>query len=148
MSSINITDKIIQYESDFETSDQDASWTLDVSEICVIGFINRMNGDDDSDFVVFIDRTLKKYFINIARPIEAWSLAVEKIEKKFNINFKHQIYDSAIVLYPKALSFRQLYRKSFIKSLKTTLAVNHVAEGDLDNEIVNYIQKITSVNKC
>lgn len=141
MSSINITDNKIHYKSDFQTSDQDVSWVLDLDEICVIGFINRMNGDDDSDFVVFIDQTLNKYFINIARPVDEWSLASEQIEQKFDVSFKHQIYDSEIVLYPKVLSFSQLYRKSFIKSLKTVLAVTHVADGELDEEVKNYIQK-------
>jgi len=141
ISNITISDNKIWFESIDNSSDQDVSWKLDIDAICVIGFINRMNGDDDSDFLVFIDKKLKKYFLNLSKPLDGWRLVEQYLTKYFSIRFNHQVYDSELVLFPQEFNSEKLYQTSFSKSFKTLFSITHVADGELSEKIKNYILK-------
>ncbi|WP_196887778.1 hypothetical protein [Aureivirga sp. CE67] len=130
-------DKVI-YTSNFHSYDKDISWNLDVKSISFIGFVNCMDGDDDSDFLVFIDKELDKYFLNISRNLngkESFKLLLEK-----NFNIKLEDYDlieqsKNIIIYPKEYLGRNLYQNSFKKSMLKISGFCHVADGELNDFI-------------
>ena len=135
MSSIKINNNTIYFDSSFETANRDKSWTLNFADITVIGMINKMDGDDDSDFILFLDKTLNKYFLSLTKGIAGGDIALGEISKHFKIELNTIVVDNATVLYPKEIAQRPLYKKSLLTSTKTFLAMAHVADGELSDEV-------------
>ena len=135
MSAIKINNNTIYFDSTFETVNRDKSWTLDFEAITVIGMINKMDGDDDSDFILFLDKTLNKYFLSLTKGITGSDITLSEISKHFKIDLNTKVVDNAVVLYPKEIAQRPLYKKSLLTSTKTFLAMTHVADGDLSDEV-------------
>lgn len=77
-----------------------------MDDILIIGGINRMDGDNDSDFLVFITKS-NKYFLNITWEIASYKKFVKEIDQIFNISlttWPDKTIDSEIILYPKSLT--------------------------------------------
>jgi hypothetical protein len=100
---IKLDNSILIYQTDFRDYGKDTSWVLDTKTIIVIGIINKMVGDDDSDFIVFINKTLNKYFLNLTYEIKGWDQVVLHLKNIFNISFENTIVDAAITIYPLSL---------------------------------------------
>lgn len=152
MNRITIDNNIIKYESKFSSHDKDKSWTLDSNQVLLVGGINRMDGDDDSDLLLFIDNAQQKYFLNLTFEIEG----IEEFRAFFEQNFEVEMFvwsngfhDSEKVLYPKSMSEKKLYSKSWKKKLRNIFAIDHAAaDGELADEVIEYIesQKADSEN--
>ena len=64
MHRIKIENSKIHYHIEYR-SFRVKSWQLALNNILLIGGVNCMDGDEDSCFLVFVDRALKKYFLNL-----------------------------------------------------------------------------------
>ena len=143
MNTIEIKNNIIHYISNYQTMHKDKSWTLDISCIKVIGFINRMDGDDDSDFIVLVDKNLKKYFITITKRIKGFEILTKHLTKIFKIEINKSdtgIIDDEKIVFPKCLSRVSLYKKSLRKKIRLLVSVDHVADGELSQEVINHLK--------
>ena len=139
MNSINISGDRVFYNSDFHVSHKDFTWTLLLNDILVIGVVNRMDFDEDSDFIVFIDKKLNKYFINTTLEISNWDIVKKELESFYKIEFLTQINDNEKVLYPIELSCEHLYEWTLVDRIKKIGAFTHIADGKLSHKIRDYI---------
>ena len=146
MNKIYIKNNIITYESEFNgrqngrnwTAHKDQSWVLDLEEIISIAGINCMDGDDDSYFLGFIDIDLNKYFLNITYQIDGFEKLKSLINTKFKIElteWRYDFYDGVKIIYPRYLTGKRLYKRSFWKSLRKAMLIDHVADGELNDNI-------------
>lgn len=142
MQKIDIKNGNIHHHSEWVMPDKDNSWTLAFEDIRVIGLINRMDGDDDSDFILFLDHRLHKYFLCLTRPAEGLGEMNALLKERFNVDTTVLIQDRAIIVYPPELANRPLYKKSLKKAIKTTLGMTHVADGELADAVVYHINTL------
>src|SRR5687768_11430947 len=136
MNTIGIRDNTIHYHSDLNLPHKDKSWNLPVENIRVIGFVNRMDFDDDSYFLVFVDNQANKFIVKNSQPIDGWDSFELEIQKLFSINLQPTVDDSDVVLYPKNIAGTKLYTFSLGSSLKNIAAISHVADGALSEDVL------------
>ena len=97
-----------------------------------------MDGDDDSYFLGFIDIDLNKYFLNITYQIDGFEKLKSLINTKFKIElteWRYDFYDGVKIIYPRYLTGKRLYKRSFWKSLRKAMLIDHVADGELNDNI-------------
>ena len=143
---IKIENGQIIYETNEWRADQDKSWTLNVADVRIIAGINRMNSDEDADILVFIDKTKSKLFIT-DNNFQGWENFKTEVAKKFGLNFPNDfsyIYDSEIIRFPIEIKGEKLYKISPKKWIRTTLAIEHFAEGELSDAASNYIENLNT----
>lgn len=139
MNTIAIRDNMIHYRSGLNLPHKDKSWNLPIENIRVIGVVNRMDGDDDSDFLVFADGQANRFIVKYSQPIEGWDTFESALLNLFSINLPSALYDSDVVLHPKNISGRRLYRFSPGSSLKNIFAITHVADGAFSEEVIDAV---------
>jgi len=132
MNRFELVNKVLILNCQTKGYHTDIPWSLSVEQVQQIGFVNKMDGDDDSDFLVFITKDLKKRHLSLNR-LENYAKTVELIEQLFSVNIHGiNIKDQGIYIYPKSEFGKPLYKKSLIKWLRINLGFDHVADGDLN----------------
>lgn len=140
MNVIKIKNKTIYFDMSSEFPNRDKSWELYLNDISVIGKINKMDGDEDSDFLLLIDKKLEKYFLSLNFRIDGLEIALAELARHFQIDFNKIVIDNAVVLYPKEIENKGLYKNSFVNTLKTVLVATHVADGNITDAVKNYVE--------
>ena len=115
MNEIKIENNLIKYickynRGEYEDSwvrNKDQPWRINIDLVQLIGGINRMCGDNDSYFIVFIDNNLKKYFLNITYDIDGIQELNKLFEERFKIKLREwcvDFYDNEKIIYPQKMT--------------------------------------------
>jgi hypothetical protein len=138
--SIKIADRKIAYSAN-RVPYREKSWTMFLDDIRVVGFVNGMDIDSDSDFIALIDKNMKNVFINVTWEIDGWEAVKKELEGFFKIELHADIHDTSIVLYPKELAGEKLYDESMKSSIKNILLLRSVADGELSVRVIAQIEQ-------
>ncbi len=136
---IVIDNDIIKYCSKEYSSNYDKSWSLKIRDIKIIGAINRMQGDEDSLFLIFIDKSNKEYYMNTSKLINGFDDFIYVLKEKFNINFEKldKLFNfKPMVIYPEAYKNINLYEFDIFHLLKRMIGINHIASGKVNNKLL------------
>ena len=133
-------DQIKYYVDDHGSLNYDKSWILDLNSIKAIGIVNRMRGDDDSYFLIFVDKSNQKYYINLNIKFGGYTELIDWLRFSFSIEEKDLIVpdemNDNLILFPIALKGKAIYKKkNFLTKIKLLLGLKHVAFGEL-SEII------------
>lgn len=120
-------------------------WSLSISDIKLIATNRIMDGDDDSFYLIFVNRNNELFFLN-----NTWnkneSAIVALIEETFDLEIDWEVtIDTNRIIYPNELAGQRLYKrrtrnwKTFVHELKRMFRVGvHNASGILRDEIKTY----------
>ena len=107
-----------------------------------------MVGDEDSDFLVFIDGSLNKHIINLTYELDGFSSLEAFLFNAYNIKLEEAFYelnDSNKIIYPRSLKGHALYDSSWKSKLRGFFGLDHVANGKIRQEVIwqmsEYLQK-------
>lgn len=148
MNSISIDNNKVHYHSQHTYVYKGKSWTLHLDDVEVIGGINLMDGDDDSIFILFVDKNLQKYFLNLTWEIDGYKSFKKLFETTFETDLNDwslDFYDNEKVIYPPHLSGHKLYQSSWRKRLRILFARDHLADGELSEEVIDYLKSKNQV---
>lgn len=119
-------------------------WSLSISDIKLIATNRIMDGDDDSFYLIFVNRNNELFFLN-----NTWnkneSAIVSLIEETFDLEIDWEVtIDTNRIIYPNELVGQRLYKrrtrnwKTFVHELKRLFRVRvHSASGIIREEIAN-----------
>jgi hypothetical protein len=130
--SIIINNNVIKLQAKYYGYHSDVSWDLDINEIKIIGAVNRMAGDNDSFFLVFIDHKMRPHIVNTTYLETGREELFTLLKAKFEINILHweqSLEDKDVVLYPKEYEGKKLYDFNLIQFIKRITGFVHVASG-------------------
>lgn len=145
---LQVSDNEILYSCDFWSSGQDTSWKLALSDIALIGRISRMNGDDDSDFLLFLNDSGEKHFLNMTYSFPGREILIQTLVDFFEIQREDILNgkpDSSAVVFPVDLAKKEIYRKSFQNWINRGLAIIHVADGEFSEGVLRYLNGLHEV---
>ena len=131
-------DNILFFICEEITYSKDITWKLHIDEIKLIGFVNRMRGDEDSSVIVFVSKDYKKYFIDLAVPFSGKNILIELLLQFYRIDLTKELEDISSVdnyiLYPNVKYRSPLYKKGFRDFLSRMFDVSHFADGVLSSD--------------
>lgn len=123
---------------------KDTNWKLDIDSIMLIGIVNRLKGDDDSTALVFIDKNLAKFFIDMSLQFDGNDILFKTIKERFGVDIENEFYKNADIdnylIFPKSLYKQPIYESSFYYWVRRLLDCIHFADGKLKSSYSHYVQ--------
>ncbi|NET33599.1 MAG: hypothetical protein F6K19_16510 [Cyanothece sp. SIO1E1] len=117
----------------------DIPWRIPLDDIVIIALWDKMVGDDDTTFLIFIDKHLRVF------PMR-WPFGMNYKEKpnpfivllaeRFAITEFETHYKKATICYPEKLKGKYLYKTPLSYRLKRAFAVVHPALGIVSEDII------------
>ncbi len=138
-----ITDQQIVYLA--ENAFRWNSWTLPLTAIQLIGFVNGLVGDDDTDVLVFVDDKAQLYCIAVCSDHHELD---NLLKERFQLNLPEQITDADMVLFPPHLQGRPLYDQGLLQKIKRKLGFHKNLEGNLSPEILAYLLSLNTKDQA
>lgn len=139
--SIHISHSFIEYLIPEVTPYSNKPWRLSLSEIKIIGFVNCLVFDDDSDFLVFVDKNANRYVMNCSSSIEGWGSFESRLQEVFGVKIPANIYNRDMVLYPASYFGQPLYKSSLTRRILRDLSRAYAVEGELSDDVLSALRK-------
>ena len=120
------------------------SFDIQIDDIIAIAILNRMIGDDDSDFIIIVTNTFEQFYIHLVQKIKGFEDLKIFLKNDFSIDCReidNIAYDSNSVLFPKTLKGATLYQKNIKNWIKIGLDIKHPASGVFHENILKYFSK-------
>lgn len=126
---------VAYYQGDHET------WKVEKTDIKVVSHFSGVNGDNDTDMVVFIDKQGKRYSIDLDLGISNRGEVIKWLIENFNYKKIKDLPNDETprVIYPPEL----FGEKPFNNSIRTWLIRHFIHKGDgmVNNKIKEYLNK-------
>ncbi len=142
---IYLNDKNRDKHAYFKTN----SFEINLEDIAIIGVYYTLILDDEMSFLVFVNKKEEKFLIPLLTDLTTESLInflqFFKLKNDFlSVDWNEYEKKNSYVLYPKNLRGIELYKKknflqSFFSMILKTFKCKQIAEGNLTDEISNYI---------
>ncbi|WP_405376640.1 hypothetical protein [Nonlabens sp. Asnod3-A02] len=120
------------------------SFDIQIDDIIAIAILNRMVGDDDSDYIIILTNTFEQFYIHLIQEMKRFEDLKVFLKNGFSIDCQdidNIAYDSNSILFPKNLKDAPLYQKNIKSWIKRGLDINHPASGVLHENILGYFSK-------
>lgn len=135
-----IRDNVLEYQAESKDSTiADFPWKIALDDIAIVALWDKMVGDDDTTFLIFVDKNFKVY------PVR-WPFGINYKEKpnpvllmlaeRFAITEYEKHYQKATICYPEQLVGQLLYKDPPRYRLKRIFAVVHPALGIISEDII------------
>lgn len=139
MRKLFLKENSIFFQSAYIPYSKDTDWKLDIDSIMLIGIVNRLKGDDDSTAVVFIDKKLAKFFIDMSLKFDGDDILFNAINERFGVDIKNEFIKNTEIdnylIFPKSLYRQPIYESSFYYWVRRLLDFTHFADGKLKSSL-------------
>lgn len=142
---VGIRDGVVTYSATGSTPSL-KSFSLDLNEVEVVGGVNAMIWDDDSDLLVLVSQG-KQHVINMSIPIDGYDDFARELQSRFNVSFRSAlledyIRDKALVLFPLELRGKPLYRFNLLNWFTRFFGISMPGVGVLSKEVIEYLKSL------
>ena len=121
------------------------NFDLQINDIIAIAMLNRMLGDDDTDYIIILTNTFEQFYIHLIQEMKGFEDLKVFLKNEFSIDWQdidNIAYDSNSILFPKNLKGTPLYQKNIKSWIKRGLDIDHPASGVLHENILKYFLKL------